>query len=159
MHRVHCVHPLANPAAQSVLEGPHVLHELVDVFAKVLAHGPGLDVRMQGSAAARFHFPASGKQGSVGPEDDDGSSDAVGTPFLWNLESFRASGLRNTVRTHAEHEKVEETNEELEHDRLTYRVVYKAQPHFHVGRNVSSFLLQIYRHALDKKQRDVSRVS
>ena len=151
MHRLHCVHPLANPAAQSVLEGHHVLHELVDVLAKVLAHGPGLDVRMQGSAAARFHFPASSKQRSEASEDDDGSSDAVGPPFLWNLVSFSASGLRNTVRTHAEHAKVDKTNEEFENVRLTNRVVYKAQPHFHVGRNVSSFILQIYGHVLDKK--------
>ena len=86
-------------------------------------------MRVQGPAAARFHFPASGKQGSVGPEDDDGSSDAVGTPFLCNMVSSRASGLRNTVWTHAKHEQVEETNEELENDRLTFRALYKAQPH------------------------------
>ena len=125
MHIIYCVHPLANPAAQSVLEGLHVLHELVDVFAQVLAHGPSFNVRMQGSATALFHFPASGEQRSVAPKDDDGSNNAVGTPFLWNLVSFRASGLRNTVRAHAEHEEVEETNVELEHDRLAHKVVHK----------------------------------
>ena len=151
--------PLASPAAQSMLEGRHVPHELVDVFAQVLAHGPSFDVRMQGSAAARFHFPASGEQRSVAPEDDDGSSNAVGTPFLWNLVSFRASGLRNTVRAHAKHGEVEETNVELEHRCLAHKVTHKAQPQLRVGTHVSGFILQIYGHALGNTQRGVSRVS
>ena len=159
MHRVHCVDPFANPATQSLLEGFHVLHELVDVVAKVLAHGPGLDVGVQGPSATGLHFPTYGKERSIGAEDEDGGGDAVGAPLVWNLESFGASGLGDTVWTHTEHKEVEKADEELEHDRLSHRVVNEAQPHFHVRRNITAFIFQIYVLALDKKQSDVSRVS
>ena len=153
-----CVAPFANPATESVFQGLHVLHEVVEAIAKLLADSPSFDVWVQGSAATGFHFPADRKESTVGTEDNDGGRDAVRAPFLWNSESFGTSGLRDTVWTHAEHKQVEEPDEELEHDRLPDGVVHETQTHFHIRRDVSRLSIQIYGHALDEKQRDISRV-
>ena len=46
MHGIHSVDPFANPATESVFQCLHVLHELVEAIAKLLAYSPSFDVRV-----------------------------------------------------------------------------------------------------------------